>query len=170
MTKLYKCEIDGCETMQSIRTTIKDRESEYYGKRVCNSHANQLKPKKVSEQTKRTQEKRKEQRKDYPEFYQMWVERVKGWRCHECGKILQGNSTEVAHILSKSTSPEVATNDLNIIPLCTNHHTQFDRSLEKRSQMECFAKSSVQYELLKPLLKNNTAETNFYENYLQESE
>lgn len=170
MNKLYECQIDGCSTLSNIRSKIKNKDSEYYGLYVCNKHANQEREHKVtSGQTRRTQEKRKEQRKDYPEFYQRWCEKVQKMRCAECSKPLQGNSTEICHVLSKSTSPEFATNDLNIIVLCSSHHTQFDRNLETRSQMECFQESVERFKLLEPNQKNVTAETLFYSKYLHTS-
>ena len=167
---MYKCEIEGCQTIQKIRTTIKNSESEYHGKKVCTKHANLLKkPKQKSDRTIRTETARKDQRKDYPEFYQRWCEKVQKMVCQECSKPLQGNSTEVCHILAKSTSPEFATNDLNILSLCTAHHTQFDRNLETRSQMECFQESVLRFELLEPDQRNVTAETLFYSDYLHKS-
>lgn len=168
---MYKCEIEECETFQKIRNIVKNPESEYYGKKVCDKHASQFRNKKIkSDRTSRTEAARKEQRKDYPEFYQRWCEKVQKMRCTECSRPLQGNSTEVAHILSKSTSPEFATNDLNIIALCSSHHTQFDRNLETRSQMECFQESVERFKLLEPNQKNVTAETLFYSEYLHKSE
>ena len=171
MIKLLQCEIEGCQTVQKIRTTVKNSESEYYGKKVCTKHANLLKkPKQKSDRTIRTEIARKDQRKDYPEFYQKWCEKVQKMRCLECSRPLQGNSTEVAHVLSKSLSIEFATNDLNIIALCSSHHTQFDRNLETRSQMECFQESVERFKLLEPNQKNVTAETLFYSEYLHKSE
>lgn len=167
MKKKYKCEYPECEKETQIRTKIKNRDSEYFGLNVCPYHANLEKaPKVKSDQTRRTEKARAEQRKDYPEFYQKWCEKVKGWHCVECGNIVQGNSTNIAHVLAKSTSPEVATNDMNIIVLCDKHHFDFDKSLDSRSQMKCFQKSVLQYTVLKPLLKNITSETIFYENNL----
>ena len=169
--KLLFCEYPDCERLSNIRTKVKNPESEHNGKYVCQYHGKILNKKKkvASEQTRRTQEKRKEQRKDYPEFYQKWCEKVQKMRCLECSRPLQGNSTEVAHVLSKSLSIEFATNDLNIIALCSSHHTQFDRNLETRSQMECFQESVERFKLLEPFIKNVTSETLFYSEYLHKS-
>lgn len=135
---MYKCQFPGCETTTKIRSKVKDRESEYYGLMVCNFHANQLRVKTVSDKTRRTQQARKEQRKDYPEFYQKHIEIAKSKECEECKKRLQGNSTEICHILGKSDNPEIATEDLNIIYLCWECHTKFDHSRSSRRKMEVF--------------------------------
>lgn len=135
---MYPCQYPCCKTMTKIRSKVKDPESEYFGLMVCNFHASQLRVKTVSEKTRRTQQARKEQRKDYPEFYQKHIEIAKGKECEECRKRLQGNSTEICHILGKSDNPEIATEDLNIIYLCWECHTKFDHSRSSRRKMEVF--------------------------------
>lgn len=164
---LYECEFPGCDMKSKIRNKVKDKTSEHYGKLVCGYHATMLRRKQVSEKSKRTQEKRKEQRKDYPEFYKKHIECASKRKCQECGKPLQGNSTEVVHVLAKSTSPEVAVNDLNIIYLCQPHHSQYDSSLEKRATMDCMKISTERYIKLKPLLKKHTSETLFFEEFIE---
>lgn len=166
---LYECQIPDCQNKCKIRTKIKDQNSEYYGLLVCTSHANQFRLKKTSDKTRRTQKARQEQRKDYPEFYQKMIEISKKKNCEECGKKLQGNSTEIVHILAKrdSMSPEVATNPLNIIFLCGDCHTKYDKNLSARSTMEkAMEKSISQYKELEPFLKNRTSETLFFDKYL----
>lgn len=122
---------------------------------------------KISDQTRRTRAKRAEQRKDYPEFYQRHTEQAGGTRCRECGKILQGgNTSEIPHIFSKSLSPEIATDDDNILKyLCQDCHAIFDQSMAARSQMKCFQESLEQYESLKNKIVKHTNETFFYETY-----
>lgn len=136
--KLYECEIEGCEKKSAIRTTIKDPNSEYNGLRVCSFHASKLRIKKISDKTRRTREARAEQRKDYPKFYQKHIEIASKMDCEECGKKLQGSSTEICHILSKEKNPEIATNDNNIIYLCWECHTKFDHSRASRRKMNVF--------------------------------
>lgn len=135
---MYKCEFPGCETKTKIRSTIKDRDSEFYGLRCCPFHANQLRPKITSDKTRRTRAARAEQRKDYPEFYQKHCDMARGKKCEECDKKLQGNSTEICHILGKSENPELATNDDNIIYLCWECHNKFDHSRSSRRKMKVF--------------------------------
>ena len=164
---MYKCDIPDCEKMVKIRTTIKDKDSEFFGKRVCPYHASQFNKKsEISDKTKRTRSIRAEIRKDYPEFFKKHIEIASKKRSDESNVKLKGNIYEVCHILSKSLSPEVATNDLNILYLSAEEHSKFDSSLSKRKEMKCFDLSVERYKLLKPLLLKNTSETLFYDNFI----
>lgn len=165
--RLYKCEYPDCENHSRIRSKVKNKDSEHYGLYVCSYHADLLRSKETSDKTRRTQSARKEQRKDYPEFYSELAEKIRGWRCINCRSILKGNSSNIAHILAKSTNPELATNDLNIMFLCENCHTKFDSNLENRSKMPCFENSVKRYEIIKHLITNVTGETMFYDNYIE---
>ena len=164
---MYKCDIPDCEKMVKIRTTIKNKDSEFFGKRVCPYHASQFNKKsEISDKTKRTRSIRVEIRKDYPEFFKKHIEIASKKRSDESNVKLKGNIYEVCHILSKSLSPEVATNDLNILYLSADEHSKFDSSLSKRKEMKCFDLSVERYKLLKPLLLKNTSETLFYDNFI----
>ena len=164
---MYKCNIPDCEKMVKIRTTIKNKDSEFFGKRVCPYHASQFNKKsEISDKTKRTRSIRAEIRKDYPEFFKKHIEIASKKRSDESNVKLKGNIYEVCHILSKSLSPEVATNDLNILYLSADEHSKFDSSLSKRKEMKCFDLSVERYKLLKPLLLKNTSETLFYDNFI----
>ena len=164
---MYKCEIPDCEKMVKIRTTIKNKDSEFFGKRVCPYHASQFNKKsEISDKTKRTRSIRAEIRKDYPDFFKKHIKIASRKRCAETNVKLTGNIYEVCHILSKSLSPEVATNDLNILYLSAEEHSKFDSSLSKRKEMKCFDLSVERYKLLKPLLLKNTSETLFYDNFI----
>ena len=164
---MYKCEIDGCDRIVKIRTTIKNKDSEFYGKKVCQYHASLYNKKPpISSKTIKTNINRKLQRKDYPEFFKKHIEIASKKRSDESNVKLKGNIYEVCHILSKSLSPEVATNDLNILYLSADEHSKFDSSLSKRKEMKCFDLSVERYKLLKPLLLKNTSETLFYDNFI----
>ena len=164
---MYKCDIPDCEKMVKIRTTIKNKDSEFFGKRVCPYHASQFNKKsEISDKTKRTRSIRAEIRKDYPEFFKKHIEIASKKGSDESNVKLKGNIYEVCHILSKSLSPEVATNDLNILYLSADEHSKFDSSLSKRKEMKCFDLSVERYKLLKPLLLKNTSETLFYDNFI----
>ena len=164
---MYKCNIPDCEKMVKIRTTIRNKDSEFFGKRVCPYHASQFNKKsEISDKTKRTRSIRAEIRKDYPEFFKKHIEIASKKRSDESNVKLKGNIYEVCHILSKSLSPEVATNDLNILYLSAEEHSKFDSSLSKRKEMKCFDLSVERYKLLKPLLLKNTSETLFYDNFI----
>ena len=164
---MNKCEIDGCDRMVKIRSTIKNKDSEFYGKKVCQYHASLYNKKPpISSKTIKTNINRKLQRKDYPEFFKKHIEIASKKRSEESNVKLKGNVYEVCHILSKSLSPEVATNDLNILYLSAEEHSKFDSSLSKRKEMKCFDLSVERYKLLKPLLLKNTSETLFYDNFI----
>ena len=164
---MYKCKIDGCDRMVKIRATIKNKDSEFYGKKVCQYHASLYNKKPpISSKTIKTNINRKLQRKDYPEFFKKHIEIASKKRSDESNVKLKGNIYEVCHILSKSLSPEVATNDLNILYLSADEHSKFDSSLSKRKEMKCFDLSVERYKLLKPLLLKNTSETLFYDNFI----
>lgn len=164
---MYKCDIPDCEKMVKIRTTIKNKDSEFFGKRVCPYHASQFNKKsEISDKTKRTRSIRAEIRKDYPEFFKKHIGIASKKRSDESNVKLKGNIYEVCHILSKSLSQEVATNDLNILYLSAEEHSKFDSSLSKRKEMKCFDLSVERYKLLKPLLLKNTSETLFYDNFV----
>lgn len=167
--KKYKCQFPECNTESQIRSKIRNKDSEYYGLHVCNRHANQERALKVkSEQTSRTEAARKEQRKDYPEFYQRWCEKAQVSTCEECGTRLKGNSTEIAHIIMKSTNNELAILDDNIIFLCFSNgcHSKFDSSLDVRKKMKCFEKSLNQYKLIRDKVKKYSSEVRFYEDLI----
>ena len=164
---MYKCEIPDCEKMVKIRTTIKNKDSEFFGKRVCPYHAPQFNKKsEISDKTKRTRSIRAEIRKDYPDFFKKHIKIASRKRCAETNVKLTGNIYEVCHILSKSLSPEVATDDFNIIYLSAEAHNRFDSSLSNRKEMKCFQLSVERYKELKPYLKKITHETLFYDKFI----
>jgi hypothetical protein len=164
---MYKCEIPDCEKMVKIRTTIKNKDSEFFGKRVCPYHASQFNKKsEISDKTKRTRSIRAEIRKDYPDFFKKHIKIASRKRCAETNVKLTGNIYEVCHILSKSLSPEVATDDFNIIYLSAEAHNRFDSSLSNRKEMKCFQLSVERYKELKPFLKKVTHETLFYDKFI----
>ena len=164
---MYKCEIPDCEKMVKIRTTIKNKDSEFYGKKVCQYHASQFNKKsEISDKTKRTRSIRAEIRKDYPDFFKKHIKIASRKRCAETNVKLTGNIYEVCHILSKSLSQEVATDDFNIIYLSAEAHNRFDSSLSNRKEMKCFQLSVERYKELKPFLKKVTHETLFYDKFI----
>lgn len=164
---MYKCEIPDCEKIVKIRTTIKNKDSEFFGKKVCPYHASQFNKKsEISDKTKRTKRIRAEIRKDYPDFFKKHIKIASEKRCAETNVKLTGNVYEVCHILSKSLSPEVATDDFNIIYLSAEAHNRFDSSLSNRKEMKCFQLSVERYKELKPYLKKITHETLFYDKFI----
>lgn len=104
----------------------------------------------------KTLERRKEERKDFPEFFQRHIEIIKNNNlcCEECGCRLKGDISEIAHILPKSTFKSISTNDKNVIYLCgmwseKQCHTNYDNfSTEKVRQMKIFPHIVDKFNLL----------------------
>lgn len=98
--------------------------------------------------SKKALEKRKEERKDFPEFFRKHTEIISNGRkcCEECGSRLIGDVSEVAHILPKQTFKSVSTLDENVMYLCgwkseNNCHAKFDNgSNEEVQNMKIFDK------------------------------
>jgi len=94
--------------------------------------------------SKKALEKRKEERKDFPEFFQKHIEIAKSKHCEECGDKLRGDVSEIAHCLPKGYFKSISTNDLNVLYLCGQYsskqcHTNFDTwSLEKVKDMNIY--------------------------------
>lgn len=100
------------------------------------------------------------------EFFKDQCEKYAGKPCQECGKTLQGSHFEIAHILAKSNSPEVAKDPLNILGLCPDCHSKFDSNLKNRFNMKVFGVALNRYKRLKPKLERITGETRFFEKHL----
>ena len=174
--KKYECEIDGCTSQVSIRNTIKNKDSEHYGKKVCPYHLNMFsvpkehKPYTLKFRTKKTTEKRKEVRGDYPQFFKEHIQLIqdRGICCEECGDSLVGHVSEIAHIVKKSTNPEVATDPHNVLYLCgmfsrNNCHTRFDSNFETRNKMNVFPIAQRQLKHFRDKIINITNEIINYE-------
>ena len=115
-------------------------------------------------------EKRIEERKDFPEFFQKHIEIAKTKYCEECGERLRGDVSEIAHVLPKSKFKSISTNDLNVIYLCglyssNNCHSCFDNwPQEKVKEMNIFPKVC---EIFKELEQQITEDINYkvYDKY-----
>lgn len=169
--KLYDCQIPDCNNKVVIRSRIKNRDSEYYGKMACDKCAKEhniqkeKKIYKIKSRTEKTTELRREERADYPEFFKRHIEYIKENNicCQNCGDKLRGDVSECAHIISKRNNKEVATLDENILYLCGMHsenqcHNRFDSSLSNRESMECFSQAVLQFSTFKDKIKNITKE------------
>ena len=95
--------------------------------------------------TKVGQERRKEKRKGYGEFFTKHVDiiRTKYIKCMECDSHLFGGVENVAHILPKSRYDEVSTVDDNILYLCSYRdmntcHSDFDGSNKQLQSMNIY--------------------------------
>lgn len=93
-------------------------------------------------------EKRKEERKAFPEFFQRHIQNIRdnGLCCEECGARLVGDVSEIAHVLPKSTFKSIATNDTNVLYLCgmwsnSQCHSNYDNyPTAKVKEMNIFSK------------------------------
>lgn len=172
---MYECQIENCENKVQIRTKIKNRDSEFYGKSVCPSCAlkhNEQKEKKIHvipQTTTKTVNERKEVRKDYSKFFQKHIQLIKEgeYCCEECGDRLFGEVSEIAHIFSKRYNSEIATDSRNIMYLCgrfSNNrcHSLFDKSLDDRESMKCFETSKEKVQDLKDKIIKKTKEFILY--------
>ena len=111
--------------------------------------------------SKKGLEKRKKDREGYKEFFEEHVNKIRQERlcCEECGERLQGNVSEIAHILPKQKYKSVAKNDNNVLYLCgmysTNGcHDKFDNSkLEVIKEMKVYKKGVEQFARLESLIE-----------------
>lgn len=115
--------------------------------------------------------KKKQSRAEYPEFFKRHIEHIitSNQLCENCGARLRGNSSEVAHIIAKSTNPEVATDDDNIIYLCglfseNQCHAKFDSGSSNRVQMACFGVAKKKFAKIKDKILVITPEILIFEN------
>lgn len=104
--------------------------------------------------SKKGLERRKEERKDFPQFFQRHIDIIKKDKhtCLECGCRLIGDVSEVAHILDKSKFKSISTDDDNVIYLCSwksknNCHGKFDNSSNE------VVKEMKIYKFLLPIVK-----------------
>lgn len=111
--------------------------------------------------SKKGWEKRKKDREGYKEFFEKCIEKIKSekLRCAECGSQLQGNVSEIAHVLPKSYFKSIATNDLNWLPMCGQYstsqcHTNFDNfPIEKFKKLIVHSEVCRIFAKLEPLIE-----------------
>lgn len=110
--------------------------------------------------TKKGWEKRKKEREGLPEFFKKHIEiiRDQGIRCEECGGRLQGDVSEVAHILPKQKFKSICTSDKNVVYLCgwksdNNCHSKFDEGTnENVKKMNIFPKITERFRELEEII------------------
>jgi len=111
----------------------------------------------IRKYSKKGLEKRKEERKDFPTFFQHHIQVIKDNNlcCEECGERLKGDVSEIAHVLPKSFFKSISTNDINVLYLCCRYssndcHSKFDNSAtEEVKQMKIYPKVQKIFRLLK---------------------
>lgn len=133
--KKYNCELCGTEVI--IRTKIKNRESEHYGKKCCSLCASKETPKetkiyKIPKQTKENKKLKEEKKSLMDPYYEYHINIIKsrGERCCNCGIKLIGIRDEVAHVLPKRKYKSVRNNLDNGFYMCSrfgiNCHGKWD--------------------------------------------
>jgi hypothetical protein len=172
--KTYKCDIEDCQWTGSIRSKIKNKDSEHFGKSCCPLHAKQLNKytenktvlkkspikssnKPIKKFTKKGMEKRKADREGYGDFFIKHIQIVINEKkvCENCGDKLRGTGVdEIAHSLSKGKYKSVATEDLNILYLCgifseNQCHANYDKDYSTRVLMPVFKIAKERYLLFK---------------------
>lgn len=137
--------------------------------------------KQIKKQTAKNAAKRKEARKDFPEFFQRHIQKIKdeGICCENCGHYIASTScsANVCHILGKTENkhPETATNDLNVLYLCSwmngngnnDCHSMFDSSLSARKEMPVFKIAVERYKQFKDEVINYSKEVEQLEKYAE---
>lgn len=69
--------------------------------------------------------------------------------CKECGRpILYPSATNVSHILSRGSHPEMAHDPRNVYILCAEHHEQYEHKPTRR-RMRIFDMSEERIQMLK---------------------
>lgn len=159
---MYKCEIPGCNHQLAIRSTIKS-EGEFKGKKCCYicKHkydyqllkAKESKPKPIPKITQKTKDRRAEERKDLPAFFERAISLLRQKPiCENCGCNINAYLHPVnncAHIVPKQHFKEVMAHPQNLMFLCTEKdhpydspkscHWEYDNSVKNRLSMPVFA-------------------------------
>lgn len=145
-------------------------EKKIFSKGRCQKCASQNKtlktsPLKKSSTTKKATEGKKELQEKRKEYFEYHINNIKinNISCEECGDSLNGDISEVAHIISKSKNPETEHLKENILYLCgvnSNNqcHAKFDQSSESRKRMKVFLKAVEQVKAFEDKIKNYTSE------------
>lgn len=108
-------------------------------------------------------EKRIPTQKEFDDWYDDRIAeaRTADMKCLECGCNLRSdlNSGEIwiqrrviAHVLPKGTMPSVGDNPINWMPLCWQHHSDYDSSWDKAKTMKVWPIASGIIERLRPFV------------------
>lgn len=118
-----------------------------FSKGNCEQCSKKTTPK-IKTATPKAIEKRKEDRKDFRDFFSKAIEELeRNPFCQNCGgkiKTFLHPVNNIAHILNKSKYKSVSTHPENYIFLCSSKdeisscHEVFDNKMSERKNMECF--------------------------------
>lgn len=143
---LYDCQIPGCDNKVSIRSKVKS--GEYRGLMACGYCKKKFDGGGIKKSTAKGSQKRKEERKRLPDFFNNAIEELKSKPiCQNCGctiKYWLNPTHNVAHILSKRRYKSVMDELYNYVLLCTEKdgdnmcHEKFDNKVAERVNMNVF--------------------------------
>lgn len=176
-SKLLPCEIPDCTNFVAMRSTIKT--GEHRGKKVCPYHKNVIEGKKTINKplkkfTKKNQEKRKEERKGLPNFFESAIEDLqKNPFCQNCGGKINSSYQphwNVSHILPKSKYKSVMAHPENYLLLCSSKddtgrscHNEFDdNGVSHIPTMHCFKLAKEKFEKFREEVLEKGKEFNIF--------
>ena len=127
----YPCEMEGCSNVVSLRSRIKH--GGYKGKKVCPHCYAKLNP--ISKKTPKNTVKRKDERKDFPLYYQYHIPRVT--KCENCEAVIfSPNTSNICHIIPKGKFKSVGSHLDNYLYMCLSCHSEYDGSWSKAMAMK----------------------------------
>lgn len=132
------------------------QETFIFSKKRCKPCATKEDGKSLKKFTEKSKEKRLEERKDFPKFFQDAIEKLKlNPVCQNCGGKINANyepAWGVCHLLSKGKYKSVATHPDNYVFLCsskdpnTNYcHEDFDGNIKDRPNMPVYPIAKEKY-------------------------
>lgn len=105
--------------------------------------------------SKKGLERRKEERECLPEFFKKHIEIIKTEKrkCENCGELLKGDTSEVAHRLPKSFFKSIMCDDENVVYLggrfsSCGCHNLYDGTNEQLQSLSIFAQEKEKVEKL----------------------
>jgi hypothetical protein len=124
--KFYECEVDGCEQVVGIRSTI--RTGDKRGLKACPSCKMKYDRKDKNVKNLTIRKKFKEQDKDLDWYFKYHIERCE--HSEQSGvSINSPTKANVCHLFDKSRHPGIKHHRLNYVYLTIEEHAQFDTLL-----------------------------------------
>jgi hypothetical protein len=117
----------------------------------------------IKKYSQKTLDKRKEERQCLPYFFKRHIEIAKTKCCANCGELLKGDVSEIAHRLPKSIFKSIQCLDDNVVYLGGRFskcgcHSLYDGSNEQLQSLSVF---SAEKEIIKQLLEKVTEKYNW---------
>lgn len=145
-----------------------------FSKGRCEFCAKKEDAKPIKRITEKAKDKRREERKDFPAFFEMAaVEVRRNPFCQNCGQPIKASLSphwNTAHILNKSTYKSVSTHPENFVILCSSKdntgndcHKYFDDHILARIHMNVFKIAKQKFEKFKDQVLENGIEKDIFE-------